>query len=327
VLQLGPVKQPSKKIEWISWEIDRLELSKVRSLLLTEKPEFLGILNVPNQRTREAVLVQSWLRHEDEGSVDDARRELLNDPVAGVDPQQLWEWTSELPYTVSVSLKNDHMDGAFDVLFHSNSSLAEKVDFPSPVIRSGQEYSNRALTRMDRYMETRLRNFLKDKLPEYMVPGAFVMLDEMPVTSNGKLDRNALPAPVQRNRALEADYVEPRTAEEKFLCQVWAEVLRLDRVGIFDNFLELGGNSLMATQVVSRVRDNLGVELPLTAMFDAPTVARLGPSLQNARIQVQDGRFDRSENAFASDAQTLCNLDNLSDDEIDRMLANMTGHD
>jgi acyl carrier protein len=181
---------------------------------------------------------------------------------------------------------------------------------------------------MDRYMETRLRNFLKDKLPEYMVPGAFVMLEEMPVTSNGKLDRNALPAPVQRNRVLEADYVEPRTGEEKFLCQVWSEVLRLDRVGIFDNFLELGGNSLMATQVVSRVRDNLGVELPLTAMFDAPTVARLGPALQSAQtIQVQDGRFDRSENAFASDAETLDNLDNLSDDEIDRMLANMTGHD
>ena len=95
-----------------------------------------------------------------------------------------------------------------------------------------------------------LRSFLKAKLPEYMVPSIFMFLDALPLTPNGKIDRKALPAPDQSSPELGASYVAPRTAEEELIAEIWAEVLKVDKVGIHDNFFDLGGHSLKATQVV-----------------------------------------------------------------------------
>jgi hypothetical protein len=99
-----------------------------------------------------------------------------------------------------------------------------------------------------------LRSFLKQKLPEFMLPSAFVCLDSLPLTPNGKVDRRALPVPDQSRPELESLFVAARTAVEDVLAQIWKDVLKLDKVGIHDNFFELGGHSLLATQVVSRVR-------------------------------------------------------------------------
>ncbi len=115
-----------------------------------------------------------------------------------------------------------------------------------------------------------LREHLRARLPEYMVPGAFMLMDEFPLTPNGKLDRRALPSPEQ---AEGGPYVAPRTPEEEVLAGIWAEVLRRDRVGVEENFFELGGHSLLATRVVSRVRKAFGVDVPLKAFFEDPTVA------------------------------------------------------
>jgi amino acid adenylation domain-containing protein len=130
-----------------------------------------------------------------------------------------------------------------------------------------------------------LRAHLRTRLPEYMVPSAFVALDELPLTPNGKVDRKALPAP--EGRAEARPYTAPRTPEEQALAEIWREVLRLDRVGLEDDFFELGGHSMLATQVLSRVRRELGVELPLRALFEAGTVRALSERLHGA--QAADG--------------------------------------
>ena len=116
-----------------------------------------------------------------------------------------------------------------------------------------------------------LRRALADRLPDYMVPSAFVGLAALPLTPSGKLDRRALPAPQRQ-----ADtYRAPRTPEELVLCQIYAEVLGFDRVGLDDHFFAMGGHSLLATKLVSRVRSVLGVELSIRAVFEAPTIAEL----------------------------------------------------
>jgi acyl carrier protein len=119
-----------------------------------------------------------------------------------------------------------------------------------------------------------LREHLKQRLPDYMVPALFVGLSELPRLPNGKVDRNALPVP-PREAGSSADYVAPRTPVEEAVAQIFAELLGKERVGIHDDFFALGGHSLLATQLVSRVRDTLGVELQLRALFTAPTVGSL----------------------------------------------------
>ncbi|MET0396317.1 MAG: non-ribosomal peptide synthase/polyketide synthase, partial [Longimicrobiaceae bacterium] len=125
-----------------------------------------------------------------------------------------------------------------------------------------------------------LRAHLSEALPEYMVPAAYVVLDELPVTANGKIDRRALPAPADPG---EAEPMAPRTPAEELLAGIWAEVLGLERVGVEASFFELGGHSLLATRVMSRVRQAFGVEVPLRALFEAPTVAGLARRIEALR--------------------------------------------
>ncbi|WP_245894300.1 amino acid adenylation domain-containing protein [Chamaesiphon polymorphus] len=121
-----------------------------------------------------------------------------------------------------------------------------------------------------------LRSFVADKLAEFMVPSAFVMMESLPLTPNGKIDRKALANLEQAHSELDSIIVAPRTPVEEVLAGIWAEVLGVERVGIHHNFFELGGHSLLATQVVSRIHDALGVELPLRTLFERQTVADLG---------------------------------------------------
>jgi amino acid adenylation domain-containing protein len=127
-----------------------------------------------------------------------------------------------------------------------------------------------------------LRAFLKARLPDYMVPSAFVSLPALPRTPNGKIDRLSLAAPQAFDREEDASYVAPRTPVEEILCGVWAQVLGEPRIGVRDDFFALGGHSLRAVQIVARLRDALGVELPLPAVFQAPTVEALAVEVERA---------------------------------------------
>ncbi|MBO0797389.1 MAG: amino acid adenylation domain-containing protein, partial [Blastocatellia bacterium] len=132
-----------------------------------------------------------------------------------------------------------------------------------------------------------LRSYLRQKLPDYMTPAAFVTLDALPLTPNGKIDRHALPAPEQSRPELAEAFVAPRHPVEELLAGAWADVLEIERVGVHDNFFDLGGHSLLATKLVSRIRDTFQVELPLAALFEAPTVAALAERIESAKREEQ----------------------------------------
>ncbi|HYH82011.1 MAG TPA: amino acid adenylation domain-containing protein [Longimicrobium sp.] len=165
-----------------------------------------------------------------------------------------------------------------------------------------------------------LRAHLGRSLPGYMVPGAFVALDHLPLTPNGKVDRRALPEPV--HAAAEARYLAPRTPVEATLAAICAEVLRLDRVGVDESFFALGGHSLLATRVISRVRAAFGVELPVRALFEDPTVAALARLLADAPAPVAaDAGAGEGVGADSSPHRLLTVLDDLSEEALDRLLA------
>jgi amino acid adenylation domain-containing protein len=137
-----------------------------------------------------------------------------------------------------------------------------------------------------------LRRFLRTRLPDYMQPAAYVVLEQLPLTPAGKLDRKALLAP-QYGRAASDSFVEPRDVLEELIAQVWREVLRIERIGVHDNFFESGGHSLLATQVVARLSRLLRVELPLKKMFEAPTIADLAVALLHLDRGSTESTLDR----------------------------------
>ncbi len=128
-----------------------------------------------------------------------------------------------------------------------------------------------------------LRRFLRKQLPDFMVPSALVVLDDLPRTPNGKVDRRALPAPEDLRPDPATDHTAPRTPTEELILSIWSEVLGQSRIGTHDHFFDLGGHSLLATRVVSRIRQTLGIELPLRSLFGYPTVAQLARHADDIR--------------------------------------------
>jgi len=132
-----------------------------------------------------------------------------------------------------------------------------------------------------------LRAYVRERLPEYMLPSAYVVLEHLPLTPNGKVDRRALPAPEYDRNMLGGAFVAPRNSLEELMAEVWREVLKREQVSVHDNFFELGGHSLLAAQVVARLARLLKVELPLRRMFEAPTIAELAGDV--ARMSERPG--------------------------------------
>jgi acyl carrier protein len=149
-----------------------------------------------------------------------------------------------------------------------------------------------------------LRNYLQERLPDYMVPAHLVVLDSMPLLPNGKVNRRALPAADIKGEGKK--YVAPRDAVEETIANIWGEVLAVEQVGVEDNFFELGGHSLLATQVVARIGDVFGIELPLHLLFEAPTVAGLAERLRQQGLNLEE---------------LLAEVESLSDDEIESLLS------
>ncbi len=140
----------------------------------------------------------------------------------------------------------------------------------------------------ERPSEDGLREHLKQSLPDFMIPSAFVMLEAFPLTPNGKVNRKAL-APPEQKKTRDEEYVAPRTPFEEAVAAIWAKVLRLERVSVHDDFFAIGGHSLLATQVISRIRQSLGYDLPLRTIFEASTVAELAKRVE--ALEAPAGRY------------------------------------
>ena len=162
-----------------------------------------------------------------------------------------------------------------------------------------------------------LRQYLQERLPEYMTPSAFVVLDELPLTATGKVDRKALPRPGSiALEPVEHLYVPPETPDEEVVAAIWSEVLRVERVGKTDNFFELGGHSLLATQVISRLRSEFGLEVPLRRIFEAPTVAALALKIDEVRNEQRSQSGTRVQTIPRRSRQTIKSRKTRTIDEL-----------
>jgi amino acid adenylation domain-containing protein/FkbM family methyltransferase len=157
-----------------------------------------------------------------------------------------------------------------------------------------------------------LRSYLAEKLPAYMVPAAFVFIERLPLTVNGKVDRNALPVATEIRTTTSEEYLAPHTEVQLTLASIWSEVLGVAQVGINDNFFELGGHSLMATQVMSRIRQAFQVEVPLRSIFETPTIEKLSEVIEIA-LRTEQATVDKI-------ARALEQIEQLSAAEVEELL-------
>ncbi|HEX8559852.1 MAG TPA: amino acid adenylation domain-containing protein [Pyrinomonadaceae bacterium] len=288
MLGVGGPEPAAEGPSWVDWRAERWGLAELRRMLGEGGPQTLALTNVANARLAAAVAVAEALAAAEAPQTAGELKEMLRAGGGpGLDPEELWALGDELPYEVRLSWARHDASGSFDALFRRRDAApgASEISFPSEP--SGSEalsvYANRPLLgKQARQLAPRLRSFLKERLPEQMIPASFVILDELPLLPNGKIDRRRLPAPDAARPDLPSAFVAPRAGVEQALADVWADLLGVERVGVRDNFFELGGHSLLTTQLISRVRELFQVELPLRQVFEHPTIGGLAAAIEQA---------------------------------------------
>jgi len=236
----------SAHVEWRDWT----SVEALREWLLAGTS--FGVVGVPNDRVVEGV---------------------------GFGLDDVCEWGESAGFHVLVSWASNRPDGGFDVAFVRGNDELPKVEFPvgRPSVKGGvnNPLRGREARELSRTLVPELREFLSRCVPDFMVPSVFVVLDGLPLTVSGKVDRRGLPVPDVGRGVWGGEFVAPRSVQEEVLCELFGEVLGVSGVGVGDDFFELGGHSLLATRLVSRVRERLGVELPLRVVFEGSRVGEL----------------------------------------------------
>ena len=295
-LRLDSERSESGDMVRLDWMKDRMSLSSLRQFLREERPKNLSVARIPNLRlTREAKASEILANNELSMTVGDLRNVLGGYPETGLDPESIWALEREEPYSVNLCWPGPGADDFFHAVITRRTDATSPGIF-SPGLPEGlsengtgkhwQAYANNPAKGIrTRALAPDLRRFLQTKLPEYMMPATFLMLDALPLMPNGKLDMGALPAPDWSRPVNTESYVLPRTSTEESLASIWTQLLGIDRTGAYDNFFELGGHSLLAIRVLSRLREAFNVDLSLRAFFEVPTIAGLAELIEEARAR------------------------------------------
>jgi len=293
VLEIGG---PSRRgaVPWQEWQ-PGWDLGALRRRLSEEGPEQLALATIPNSRARREARTVTLLQQPGELRTAGELREALEreaPEAGGIDPQDLEALARELGYEIEVSWAGTDATGRYDaVLRRPGADPGRTVQLLPGRPLAAQPWSRYAnaprQVRSSAELAQELKQHLRSHLPEYMVPSAFVVLDEMPLTANGKIDRRALPAHEQA-AAPQAAAAGARTPTEELLASLWSEILGVQEIGPDDDFFEAGGHSLLGTQVLSRLRKTFQIELPLRALFEASTLSSLARRIDEA-VRERDG--------------------------------------
>jgi thioesterase domain-containing protein/acyl carrier protein len=266
--------------------------ASLRRLLADESPELLRVRQVPNARTAEPARALAMLDGAGRPRTTGELRAALRRAASGaaVDPEDLWSLGEDLGYAADIFWSDAGSDGRVDVLFRragrTAGSLAEAIlDEAVPETARALAETNDPLHEKHlRHFARALPGHLRDRLPPFMIPSAFVALDALPRAANGKLDRESLPTPEASSDPAGRESAPPRDALELRLVQVYEDVLDVRPVGVSDSFFDLGGHSLLAVRLMALLQKRLGLDVPLATLFQGPTVEKLAAFCRNGSV-------------------------------------------
>jgi amino acid adenylation domain-containing protein/thioester reductase-like protein len=295
VLHVGLAPLGAGPVTSLEWSERTSTFEQLRHLLSTSGPGAVLVRGVPNARLR--------------GALDGVEPEAM-------DPHEFWALEDEYPYAVEVRWSGPGLEGYYDVIAIQRDLLdaappgriflgtEDRPLADAGALVEWQAYSNRpAAMASAGSVAAELRSFLKNRLPDYMLPSLFVQMQSLPLTPNGKIDRKALPRPHRTPRNLSGMPAPPRTPLERKLVDIWAEIVGVHDIGVHDSFFDLGGHSILATQLIYRIRHVLRVDVPLRVLFERPTVAWM------ARVIEERQQSDRLDTMAKTDFRAECVLD------------------
>jgi amino acid adenylation domain-containing protein len=295
------------EIVWHDWYTLEPKLNAIESLLKSDSPQTFGLRHIPNRRLHAERYAQAWLTEANPtATVADYRRWLGQQPEAGISLNQLRQLALSHGWQVEVSWLNTMRDGEFELVF-SHSILPAQFTERSPGTERSRYANMPAQKNLAAELIPHWQAYLKEKLPDYMLPSAFVLLEEFPLTSNRKIDRRKLPEPDRSTLVTSRELDPPLTPTEARLAVLWGEVLGLEQVGRYDNFFELGGHSLLAARLIARIRDTFKADLSLRRLFEAPTLTAVADFIDHPYGQTGNEQADRSvgNNAAANTSPHL----------------------
>jgi amino acid adenylation domain-containing protein/thioester reductase-like protein len=242
------------------------------------------LYGIPNQRVARDVAAQQLIETSNEQlEVGVLRGRLTDLLLEAVSPERIWELAEQHDYEVLVSPGEQ---GCAEVILTDRITRDQvhRIVPPRHVMKGWAVYANDPMENGFRQQVIpQLREYLKGRLPEYMLPSAWVTLEQLPLTTNGKVDRRALPAPEGRPEEM-GEYVAPTTGIERTLSEIWAQLLRVDRVGVHDNFFELGCHSLLAIRALSKINLAFGCSLNVLEIYASPTIRELASRINGGTI-------------------------------------------
>jgi len=302
VLEIGGTEPEASDLEIVDCGKAHLSLADLTDRLNAGSATGMLIRGLPDARLIADAYAMTIFA--DSGDMDTAalRAQIAAEDLAGIEPEDVYELMRDAGWDIQLLAGEP---GTFDALCRPGSEAGYYDGLHLITARDGdwREYGNDPLRgRLARSLEPLLRNKIKADLPEYMMPSAFMIMDDFPLTPNGKIDRKKLPAPEWRPQK---EYVAPRTATEETLAEIWTEILRIERAGIHDDFFALGGHSLLAMQLVSRIRDRLQADLQLVSLFKNPTIADMARQIDGETTETAEEIMacDRSQPLPMSFAQ------------------------
>ena len=268
ILHVGAAGNVASECERMDWEQDGLTLEALQQRLAEAEFETLIVSGIPNARVIDETRLMEMLA--DAETAGELRRK-LQPSGRGEDPEHFFELADGEPFTATVTWARDGRPGYFDAIF----SHGRVPNFDDQPAKDANTLANNPLIgKWTRHLVSNLRTYLGGRLPEYMVPSTFVVLDAFPLTPNGKIDRKQLSATDGIRHQNKTEYLAARTDTEETLVRIWSEVLRVEKIGVNDNFFELGGDSILSVQVVARAKE-AGIFVTPKDLFQHQTVAGL----------------------------------------------------